>query len=222
VLGIDLNGALSNTSAPLSSTRIVPVREVFLDLGSPITAATTGIAAAQLLAAAGNMVLSGALVSGGIAYLDVPRNVTLTVATTNQSGITFTVYGFDEYGQAMVEAITGPNANTVSGIKAFARVTRVAASAAIATNGVSVGFGTTLGLPLAVRRAGSIAKEMLDGANATAGTFAYALTNAAATSTNADVRGTYIPNSAPDGTRGYVVSFLATDPTDIGVAQATS
>jgi hypothetical protein len=219
VLGLDLNGALSNSSSPISSTRVTPVRELFLDLGAPVAAAVAGIAAVQLLAAAGNLTLNGSVVSSGVAYLDVPRNVTLTVATTNHSAITFTITGKDEFGNTMVETIAGPNNNTVSGIKAFAQVTRVAANAAIATNGVSVGFGTTLGLPIAVRRAGQITKEMLDGANATAGTFAYALTNAAATATNADVRGTYIPNSAPDGVRGFTVGVLVPDGSDIGVAQ---
>lgn len=218
-LGLDMNGALSNTSAPISSTRVVPLREVFLDLGSPVVAAAAGVAAVQLLGAAGNMTLNGPIVAGGVAYMDVPRNVTLTVATTNQSGITFTVTGKDEFGNTMVEAITGPNNNTVSGIKAFASISKIAASAAIATNGVSVGYGTTLGLPLAVRKAGQITKELQDGAAASAGTFAYALQNAAATSTNADVRGTYIPNSAPDGAKGYLIGVLVPDGSDTGVAQ---
>jgi hypothetical protein len=154
--------------------------------------------------------------------MDVPRNVTLTVATTNHSARTFTVYGTDEYGNAMVENIAGPNANTVSGIKAFARVTRVAVDGALATNGVSVGYGTTLGLPLAVRKAAQVIRESLDGAVATAGTFAYALQNVAATATNADVRGTYIPNSAPDGARGFSIAVMLTDPSDIGFAQFTA
>lgn len=220
-LGIDLNGALSTTSAPIMSTRVVPTRELFLDLGSPVVAAVAGIAAVQLKGAAGDLTLVQTAGLNAGFQMDVPRNVTLTVATTDQSGITFTIYGLDEFGNAMVESLAGPNANTVSGKKAFARVTRIAASAAIATNGVSAGYGTTLGLPLAVRKAGQITKELQDGAAASAGTFAYALQNAASTGTSADVRGTYIPASAPDGAKGYLIGALVTDASDIGFAQFT-
>jgi len=219
-LGLNLNGDLGhNPNAARSTTRVADLASVSLDLGSPIAAAAASIAAVQLMGAAGDLVLSGALVASGVAQMDVPRNVTLTAATTNHSARTFTIYGFDEYGNAMRENIAGPNANTVAGIKAFARVTRVAVDGALATNGVSVGHGTTLGLPLAVRKAGQVLREMLDGAVATAGTFAYALQNAAATATNADVRGTYIPNSAPDGARGYSLIVAIPDPSDIGFAQ---
>jgi hypothetical protein len=220
-LGLDLNGSLVNSTAPVSSTRVVPLREVFLDLGSPVVAAVAGVAAVQLVGAAGNLTLNGPTVSGGVAYLDVPRNFTLTVATTDHSARTFTVYGKDEYGASMVETLAGPNNNTVSGKKAFASISRVAVDGAIATNGVSVGYGTALGLPLAVRKAGQITKELQDGAAATAGTFAYALDNAASTATTADVRGTYIPNSASDGAKGLLIGVLISDGSDIGVAQYT-
>lgn len=219
-LGLDLNGAVGqNPNFAVSSTRVIDLAEVALDLGSPVVAAVAGIAAIQLLGAAGNLTLNGPIVSGGVAQMDVPRNVTLTVATTNQSGITFTITGTDEYGNTVVESLAGPNNNTVSGKKAFARVTKVAVDGAIATNGVSVGYGTTLGLPLAVRKAGQITKELQDGAAASAGTFAYALANTASTATTADVRGTYIPASAPDGAKGYTICALVPDPSDIGVAQ---
>lgn len=221
-LGLDLNGPLGANSlvnVPISSTRVIDMYEVFADLGSPVVAAVAGIAAIQLVGAAGNLTLNGPIVGGGVAQMDVPRNVTLTVATTDQSARTFTITGTDEFGATMVETLAGPNNSTVSGKKAFARVTRVAVDGAIATNGVSVGYGTTLGLPVAVRKAGQITKELQDGAAASAGTFAYALQNAASTATTADVRGTYIPASAPDGAKGYLIGILAPDPSDIGVAQ---
>lgn len=218
-LGLDVNGALRNTSTPIASTRVVPTRELFLDLGSPVVAAVAGVAAVQLAAGAGNFTLNGPTVAGGVAYLDVPRNFTLTVATTDQSARTFTVTGKDEFGNTVVENLAGPNNNTVSGKKAFASISRVAVDGAIATNGVSVGYGTALGLPVAIRKAGQVTKELQDGAAASAGTFAFALQNAASTATTADVRGTYIPASAADGAKGYLIGVLVTDPSDTGVAQ---
>lgn len=189
-----------------------------INLGAPAAGAATMVTTAQLKAAAGTLSIDGTLATAGVAVADVPRNVTLTVATTDQSSITFTVTGTDQYGNAMVEAITGPNANTVQGVKAFATVTSVANSAAIATNGVSVGFGNKLGLPVAVRSAACILKEMQDGAVATAGTFVAAAT-LTPTSTSADVRGTYTPNATPDASKVFELVILSGDAFDLGSSQ---
>jgi len=73
----------------------------------------------------------------GTVTMDVPRHVSIYCAG-DMSAVTFTVYGLDRYGVEITEAITGPNATTVSGSKNFATVTRVACSAAVGTN-VTVG-----------------------------------------------------------------------------------
>lgn len=192
----------------LRTQALKPLR---INLGAPLVADVDGVCTIELLADAGNVPIDGVQATGGVATLDVPRNVTLTVATTNQSAITFTVYGTDEYGATMIEAITGPNANTVQGKKAFKTVTRVAASAAIATNGVSVGFGDILGLPVFVSLA-SLQGELQDGAAATAGTLVAGLSVLTkSTATTADVRGTYDPNAAADGARVFEVDVLVSD-----------
>lgn len=189
-----------------------------IDLGSPAALSTTGIATAQLLGSAGNLTIDGTVASGGVATLDVPRNFTLTVATTNQSGITFTVTGTDEYGVTIKESLAGPNNNTVSGKKAFKTITQVAANAAIATNGVSVGFGDVLGLPVFLPSTALILAELEDGAAASAGTKVAGVTSKA-TATTGDVRGTYDPNSACDGSKGFKLLVALSDPTAKGVTQ---
>lgn len=182
-----------------------------VNLGAPLTADVDGIAAVQLVGGAGNLTLDGVQVSGGVATLDVPRNFTLTVATTNHSARTFTVYGTDEYGASLVETLAGPNNNTVSGKKAFKTVTRVAVDGAIATNGVSVGFGDVLGLPVFVG-AGGIHAELQDGAAATAGTLVAGLSVLTkSTATTADVRGTYDPNAACDGAKVFELDVVVVD-----------
>jgi hypothetical protein len=212
----------ATTAALAGTVNTVDCPTVFIDLDNPIAGAATGIAAAQLLGAAGNLVLSGAQVnSAGVGVLDVPRNVTLTVATTNQSGINFTVYGTDVYGAAMAEVIAGPNANTVGGVKAFKTVTKVAANAAIATNGVSVGFGNVLGFPVHVPIGGLVLKEIQDNALATAGTIVPGLNPLTkALNNNADVRGTYLPNATPDGSKSFSLVIALPDPSFIGAPQA--
>lgn len=188
------------------------VRE--LNFGTPVAAAAASVAAITLLAAAGFLPLVG----GGPVVLDVPRNITLTVATTNQSGITFTITGLDEYGNLMVETLAGPNANTVQGNKAFKQINSVYANAAIETNGVSVGVGNKLGLPIFVPNSVFVLKEIQDGAVAVAGTFVAGVV-VKQTGTTGDVRGTYVPNAAPDGAKAYSLLVALEDAQYTGPVQ---
>lgn len=188
-----------------------------INLGSPIAASATGVTTAQTKTGAGDLTIDGTRAVNGVAVLDVPRNFTLTVATTNQSGVTFTVYGTDVFGNPMIESLAGPNNNTVSGKKAFKTITRVAASAAVSTNGVSVGFGDVLGLPVFLPAAGYIVKELEDGAAPTAGT-TVAGSVVAPSATSADPRGTYDPNSACDGAKTFELIVALPDSRNQGGA----
>lgn len=125
------------------------MRPITLSIAA-ITADANGIAQAQQLAGAGDLTLNGAGVMAsdgsasfhiGKALLEPPRPVTLTSAA-NLSGITFTVYGYDRAGSPISEAITGPNATTVTGSLYFAQVSRIAASAAVGSD-VEAGWGAT-------------------------------------------------------------------------------
>lgn len=177
---------------------ITPLGLHLIDLGVPAAPSTTGVFTAQLLGAAGDFTLASPVT------FDVPRNFTLTVATTNHSGRTITVYGTDVYGNVMVESLAGPNNNTVSGKKAFKTITRVASDGAIATNGIAVGFGDVLGLPFFVPNQAFVLKAMVDGADEVANaTVVGGLASAASTATSADVRGTIDFNTASNGTRVF-------------------
>lgn len=102
-------------------------------------AVATSIAAAQTTAGAGNLLINGTLAAGGVATLDAQRKVGIASAG-DDSAVTFTVFGTDQMGRAISEALAGPNANTVSTTLDFLTVTRVAVSAAV---GVAVTVGTT-------------------------------------------------------------------------------
>ncbi len=206
------------TPSPMS-VGVGPMGRTFAWDVVPVALNTTGIAAAQLLGAAGNLALTagtGATLvtrpDGVLAIqLDVPRCVTLTVATTDQSAITFTIYGYDIYGQPMSAQRAGPNANTVATTKAFYQITRVAASAAIATNGVSVGFNDKLGVPVVVKNAVHVAAVKYNSTLAQdAGTFVAADVTTPATVSTTDVRGCYTPSSACDGAKRLVMSITVT------------
>jgi hypothetical protein len=214
VFGFDKVGALLNAER-LDVPNNVAKGDVYeVNIGQPLTLSANGITTVQLMGAAGNLPLSAAV--NGVFRLDVPRIVTLTVATTDHSARTFTIFGTDQYGMPMRQNLAGPNNSTVSTTRAFSTVTQVAVDGALATNGVSVGWGNTYGLPFRLARLGHVISGDLDGA-ANAPT-AIAGLNVRPTATNGDVRGTVSMATAADGTRTFSVLVFG-DASDRGFPQ---
>lgn len=180
----------------------------------PLTKNASGYAASQspsssaLTLTAGTGVTSSVDTFGVTRYAaDVPRCVTIT-SGGNDSGITFTVKGYDVYGAAMSEKITGSNGSTATGKKAFLSVTSITPSGAVAST-VTAGTADTFGMPVQV-----IDKCYIDTQNwnnttsIDAGTFTVADQTSPATTTTGDVRGTYAPSSASDGTKRLVMGII--------------
>jgi hypothetical protein len=199
------------TTNALGQQRIMFDNVVAFHLGSPAASSTTALRAAAAIGSAGAITLLAA----GLVF-DMPRNVQVTSSGVD-TGTTYTVTGKDEYGATVVENITGPNASTTQGKKAFKSITSISAGTTPVGN-ISLGFGNVLGLPCFIGGAGNIVREILDGAVATAGTLAAGVTSTA-TATTGDVRGTYIPNSAPDGSRTYQLVVFLEEPTYLGAPQ---
>lgn len=127
------------------------------------------------------------------------RNVRL-VSGGNDSGITFTVSGYDVYGYPQTEAITGANAGTASGKKAFKWVTGVTHTGSVAGT-LTIGTGDVYGFPIRADQFGYV-YIIWNGTSITANTgFTVADTTNPATATTGDVRGTYAVQSASDGTK---------------------
>lgn len=158
--------------------------------------------------------------SGGVARsvypLATPRNVVLTV--THGSSIvalSLLVTGLDYYGQLQTEtlAVTATGTTkTTTGKKAFSSIISMAfTSAGNATTDTAVlGWGNVLGLPYRV----DAAERVIPLGNAivdVSGTVTKA-DDAAASASTGDVRGTYAPASAPDGTKKYSAWIVPTDP----------
>jgi hypothetical protein len=104
------------------------------------TADADGISLSQTPGAAGDLTITGALASGGVATLTsgpCARQVLITTVS-NESAKTLTIYGTDANGQAIFEQVAGPNATTGTTVQYFKTVTRVAVSAAF-TGAVTVG-----------------------------------------------------------------------------------
>jgi hypothetical protein len=130
------------------------MRPVTTTVGPLATASATNIRTASAVGAAGAMTLNGTLVSAGssvangsivpagTAVLDMPRRVIFT-SSGNDTGITFTVTGTDNAGNAQTEVVTGSNASTASTVLSYKTFAPPVASGAaagtvsIGTNGVA-------------------------------------------------------------------------------------
>lgn len=207
-----------------SPNRVSTLYPVRISLGAPIVADVDGVATA--LPTSGSVTLDGARVTDGVAVFDVPRNMTVTPPT----GITVTANsikatGTDVFGEDMIE--TGPqtavtNGTTISFAKAFKEISAV--EVALTLGGTittaTVGFGDVLGLPVHLPAAAFINAELEDGAAASAGTVVAGLSPVtASTATTADVRGTYDPASAADGSKVFELLVNLSDPTHKGNPQ---
>lgn len=111
-------------------------------VAAPTALDADGVCQAQTTVGAGNLVINGDLASGGIATFGEQQRVTLYSAADLRA-LTFTVYGTSRFGRVISEAITGPNAGTVTTNASFKTVTRVATSGAVGTN-VTVGNSNAL------------------------------------------------------------------------------
>lgn len=107
----------------------------------PSAADDDAIAEEQSPGEAGDLTLDGADVSEGAVEFDVPRKVTLTSGSDN-SGVTVTLTGTDENGDAATEDLTGPNAETVTSTGWFSTITAISVDAA----GTNLKAGKAAGL----------------------------------------------------------------------------
>ena len=184
----------------------------------PNALVTNGICLQQTITGAASAVINGSLASGGVATLDVPRNVIVDAA--GAATATLTVTGTDAYGIPMSEAITLNGTTAVAGKKAFKTITRIASSAT-ATD-IFVGTGDVFGLPIRANSRNYV-QTAWGGAFVTTGTFA-AADATTATTTTGDVRGTFAPADAADATKRLTLwVFVLDDDTQTGlygVAQA--
>ncbi len=188
-----------------------------ISLGSPDALDADGVCAAQAVSGAGDLTINGALASGGVATMDVARGLQAVSSNAGDTTQTLTITGTDHYGETVVETITLNGTTAVSGKKAFRTVTKVTASAGT-TGNVSVGTTDVIGLPVFLPGKGFVLSEISDGAKATAAT-AVAGDSATATATTDEVRRTYNPNAACNGSKSFQLVVALGDVSYAGVKQ---
>lgn len=219
VVTIQLNRRGGERAAVIPST-VVSYAPYLLELGAPTTIDVDRVCAAQNIGAAGDLVINGSGAVGGVCVLDTPR--CLIGDSGGADDAVLTIYGEDVYGQPMVESITLNATTAVPGKKAFKKVTRVAASKAIA-NSAFLGDSKILGLPVFLPANTATAVVLGDFEDATFdasldGTLVAGV-QTKPTATTGDVRGTYDVGFTPDGaTRSALLVYLS-DPTYKGVTQ---
>ena len=213
-MGSALIPSVSDSGNPSPMTQGVgPMGRVYIWDTAPLTLQAAGLSASATPGAAGNLTLvagtgvtSRVRADGTTEYvLDTPRCVTVTAAGANTS--TFTIFGYDQYGQAMSQLIAAPSTSTVATTKAFKSATRIAISAA-AGSAITAGFNDKLGLPVRVTDVGYVTSvKWAATLAADTGTFVAADTTSPATTSTTDVRGCYTPSSAANGTRRLVMTI---------------
>lgn len=215
--GTKYSATLKVAGIPIKDVkRTVLATQAMIALGAPDALVANGVCTSQTPGAAGALNIDGTLKSGNAAVFDVPRGVSVTGAA-NDAAKVFTITGLDEYGATVKETITGVNANTVAGKKAFKKVTSVSINAA-AAGAITVGTTDVLGLPIFLADGDFVLREMEDGTVRTTGVFV-AGDQSKPTATTGDVRGTYDPASACNGALSFRLLLSTLTPDYLGLKQ---
>lgn len=195
------SGARFTGVGPMGRVQVYDVVPLTLQVANIAASQTPGAAALTLAAGTG----ATAVTVNGIACIqvDCPRVLRIT-SGGNDTGITFNVVGFDQYGTAMTENIIGASGAIATGKKAWLSIASITPSAAVAST-CSVGTGDIFGLPyflsdrtyaLGIQWNNTLAKDT--------GTLTIGVITTPS-STTGDVRGTYAPSTgASDGVKRLV------------------
>lgn len=137
---------------------------------------------------------------------DIPRNLTYTLvdAGPTVTGITFTAYGLDQWGNTVTESVRLTAAGVSTGNKPFRTVSKVTSIVDAGTVGVAtvtVGTGTKLGLPVRCEKNSDIIALRSE----SAGTY----TKDASTSNVNFEYQTWDPTVAPNGTKTFSGYFMS-------------
>jgi hypothetical protein len=115
------------------------LRPITVTVGPVGTTSATNIAASQTPGAAGNLTLSGALVTAGVANLPTPQRVLITTADTTTL---FTIYGTTASGSLLSESFLVVAGSSYSKLD-YSTVTKITvnqgttAAVTVGTNGIA-------------------------------------------------------------------------------------
>jgi hypothetical protein len=207
------NIAASQVPVAGTAMTLVAATGAGITVGVSITRADTGVTVTGLRAidgaAAGLAFGSGGDGAGGPVRLWNPATLIARavriVSAGNDSAATFVVRGYDIYGYPMQETITGANAGTATGKKAFKYIASITPAGTLSGSAATVGTTDVFGLPIRADYVNETEINMADAWITAATGFLAAVTTNPATATTGDVRGTYTLQTASDGTRRLAI-----------------
>ena len=175
-------------------------------LGAPIALNSTGILAAQSINTAGSATTFAATYSSADTTMGIWGRC-LRLVLSGAGTPTVDIRGRDYLGQRVRETLTGNGVTPVLGVKAFKHIDSITWTSVGGTT-MDIGWRDCFGLPYKFKQLLLEQKNGIVAANA--GTFVAGLASTtAATATNADVRGTYLPSTViPDGTNTFEVIYM--------------
>lgn len=231
--GVNYVPVLDQAPATASTTIIAaaqaPTAGTALTLRTASTAGATVLSSAFTAYPSQNSIPANAIaLDGNPAYMQFGQNQSMVIydpstmlaraVTVNWAGADgttaayVTVAGYDVYGCAQTEKITGASGTTTNGKKAFKWITSATPGGTLTGSNVSVGTTNIFGFPMRVDEFAFVTPVW----NSTLGTssgFVAADTTSPATSTTGDVRGTYNPGTA-DGTKALQL-FITPNPKNV-------
>lgn len=197
-------------NVPLTCQPLYVIKKSWADVPANVTNGIVTSHAGASSAGTTTKTPNGSLASSGVATLTPARNVVITVThSSSVVAMSGTITG-KRFGRAVTEAWSvsaGTTSKTFTGAVAFDTVTSITevVAANASANTVIMGTGKVLGLDFKCAFVQPVA-ESEDGAAPTTGALVKASSSA-----NADARGTYAPNSAPNGSLDFEVAYLAED-----------
>lgn len=122
----------------------------------------------------------------------------------NDSAATMNIVGYDSYGYLTHQALTMGSGSTVTTTKTFKSVLSMTPTGTLSGSAVTAGVADVFGLPWFATTASSIWGFFNNLILAGTGTFVGGVTTTPSATTG-DVRGTYVPGSASDGTKRFTL-----------------
>lgn len=202
--------AASQLAVAGTAMTLVSATGAGITAGVTITSAATGRAVTGLLAIDGAMGYVQPGSSGGNRFWDPTKALARAVAIAGNGddrSATFAVAGYDIYNYPMTETITGANAGTATGTKAFKYIASITPAGTLASTLVTAGQSDKIGLMLRVDKFQYLKIYSPDTTliSATTG-FVAADTTDPATAVTTDVRGTYALQTASNNSRRLVIT----------------
>lgn len=185
---------------------------IYVQEFNPAPAATNNAAlkAATATTVADQTILAAALISGGkTALLTYPRIVTFTVAGTAANGPTSAdVVGTDYDDAPLTETVSiTQSAGTYPSVKAFKTIVSYTLKGATDTDAtVAAGIGSTFGLNKTIKNRAD-RHAVIQEVYSASGTGAVVTNGVIVAPATCAPHGGYTPNSAPDGTRKYSLTY---------------